>query len=89
MSQAGFYRPNNSSIDNVSCFLCYKSLDGWDEDDDSFLEHKSHAPYCPLVSLDTINSRTITFSTNNWPHIKVEKLSPLNVLEQIFFINLS
>lgn len=80
MSQAGFYRPNNSSEDNVTCFLCNKCLDGWEEGDDSFSEHKSHAPYCPLVCLDSPDARRITFSSNNWPHIKQKNLSPSNVI---------
>ncbi|OAQ29135.1 inhibitor of apoptosis repeat-containing protein [Linnemannia elongata AG-77] len=47
LAEAGFYwKPFSSSPDNVVCFLCGKSLDGWTEDDDPFEEHLSHSRNC-------------------------------------------
>ncbi|BES93793.1 Baculoviral IAP repeat-containing protein [Nesidiocoris tenuis] len=37
--------------DTAQCYWCQKTLDGWEEHDDPWEEHKSHAPYCPYVQL--------------------------------------
>ncbi|EGY16777.1 uncharacterized protein VDAG_07941 [Verticillium dahliae VdLs.17] len=47
LARAGFsWRPLDGSPDNVQCFLCNKSLDGWEEGDDPLDEHVKHAPQC-------------------------------------------
>ncbi|KAJ1969416.1 hypothetical protein IWQ62_000638 [Dispira parvispora] len=47
LAKAGFYfNPQPLSRDAVQCFLCNKSLDGWERSDDPFEEHISHAPDC-------------------------------------------
>ncbi|KAI9830821.1 MAG: hypothetical protein M1819_005346 [Sarea resinae] len=47
LARAGFfYRPTASSADNVACFLCRKSLDGWEEEDSPVSEHLHHSPTC-------------------------------------------
>ncbi|KAJ1657176.1 hypothetical protein IWQ61_003379 [Dispira simplex] len=47
LAKAGFYfNPQPLSQDAVQCFLCNKSLDGWEHSDDPFEEHYSHAPDC-------------------------------------------
>ncbi|KAI9189335.1 hypothetical protein H9P43_000766 [Blastocladiella emersonii ATCC 22665] len=47
MAKAGFfYCPEPDDHCAVRCFLCEKSLNGWDPDDDPFAEHFSHASYC-------------------------------------------
>jgi hypothetical protein len=33
-------------LDNVTCFLCQKSLDGWEQGDDALDEHVKHSPNC-------------------------------------------
>lgn len=47
MARAGFiFQPLPSNPDNVSCFLCSKALDGWEEDDSPLEEHLKHSPEC-------------------------------------------
>ncbi|XP_037945043.1 baculoviral IAP repeat-containing protein 5-like [Teleopsis dalmanni] len=50
MAEAGFYWSGSSSDpDTVTCFLCTKSLDGWEPTDDPWKEHAKHAPQCLFV----------------------------------------
>lgn len=53
------------SIDTVACFMCLKSLDGWEVNDSAWEEHKSHSSTCPLVTLNLQTSRLKTF--DKWP----------------------
>ncbi|KAL1843053.1 hypothetical protein VTJ49DRAFT_3188 [Mycothermus thermophilus] len=47
LAKAGFFfEPHPKSPDNVVCFLCKKSLDGWEEHDDPVEEHLRHSPTC-------------------------------------------
>ena len=47
LAKAGFfYYPNQVNPDNVACFLCRKSLDGWEKGDDPLNEHLKHSPDC-------------------------------------------
>lgn len=40
LAEAGFYHdPSSSSPDNVTCFMCKKSLCGWEPEDDPFEIH--------------------------------------------------
>lgn len=48
MAEAGFYFCGD---DTVKCFVCGKSLDGWENDDDPWKEHEKHAPRCYFVQL--------------------------------------
>ncbi|KAI7825381.1 hypothetical protein BC939DRAFT_129220 [Gamsiella multidivaricata] len=55
LADAGFYwRPAATSPDNVVCFLCGKSLDGWTESDDPYDEHSSHSRTCGWAIVKTI-----------------------------------
>lgn len=45
----------------MACFLCLKSLDGWEPKDSAWQEHKAHSTQCPLVTLHLATSRTRTF----------------------------
>lgn len=58
------------SNDTVSCFLCLKSLDGWEAGDCAWKEHKSHSLTCPLVTLNLQTSRLRTF--DKWPGERVK-----------------
>ncbi|XP_005184865.1 baculoviral IAP repeat-containing protein 5 [Musca domestica] len=50
MAQAGFYWSGNKSDDDtVTCFVCGKTLHGWDPTDDPWKEHAKHAPQCQFV----------------------------------------
>ncbi|KAK2070540.1 hypothetical protein P8C59_005025 [Phyllachora maydis] len=47
LAKAGFvFRPLPDNPDNVVCFLCHKSLDGWEEQDSPLVEHLRHSPDC-------------------------------------------
>ncbi|CAG8455786.1 2658_t:CDS:2 [Acaulospora morrowiae] len=47
LAKAGFYYlPAPRSPDNVICFLCHKSMEGWDPTDDPNIEHITHSPEC-------------------------------------------
>lgn len=35
----------------MECFLCEKSLDGWEATDDPWIEHKKHSPNCQFAQL--------------------------------------
>lgn len=49
MADAGFYVPNTKQKDLVTCFLCNKELDGWEETDDPWEEHNNHSNKCLLA----------------------------------------
>jgi len=49
-----FYHPLQTSPDNVACFLCHKSLDGWEKHDDPLVEHLTHSPDCGWAIVATI-----------------------------------
>lgn len=50
MAEAGFYwHGTETEIDIAACFVCGKELDGWEESDDPWSEHRKHAPQCPFV----------------------------------------
>ena len=40
------FQPLPNNPDNVVCFLCSKSLDGWEEDDNALDEHLKLSPNC-------------------------------------------
>lgn len=47
MAEAGFFwKGTATEPDTAACFLCGKVLDGWEESDDPWMEHKKHAPQC-------------------------------------------
>ncbi|ORX90114.1 inhibitor of apoptosis repeat-containing protein [Basidiobolus meristosporus CBS 931.73] len=52
LAEAGFYfDPQSKEDDSCVCFLCHKSLGGWEEEDNPVTEHISHAPYCAWAKL--------------------------------------
>jgi hypothetical protein len=58
LAKAGlYYFPSQASQDNVACFLCRKSLDGWEEDDDPLSEHLKHAPECGWAIVASIEAK--------------------------------
>ncbi|KAK7794002.1 hypothetical protein R5R35_007437 [Gryllus longicercus] len=47
MAQAGFYAcGSKDETDLAKCFFCNKELDGWEPDDDPWLEHSKHSKNC-------------------------------------------
>ncbi|KAH9221287.1 hypothetical protein DL95DRAFT_519313 [Leptodontidium sp. 2 PMI_412] len=58
LAKAGFfYHPLQTNPDNVACFLCHRSLDGWEEDDDPLAEHLKHSPDCGWAIVATIEKQ--------------------------------
>ncbi|CAD5115143.1 DgyrCDS4147 [Dimorphilus gyrociliatus] len=52
LAEAGFFRPYpRKRPDLAECYICLKPLEGWEEQDDPWTEHKSHMPTCPLSKL--------------------------------------
>ncbi|KAH8307773.1 hypothetical protein KR044_013354 [Drosophila immigrans] len=52
MAEAGFYWTGTKrENDTATCFVCGKTLDGWESDDDPWKEHLKHAPQCEFVKL--------------------------------------
>lgn len=52
MAEAGFFHcPTDQEPDLVKCFACHKELDGWEPEDDPWLEHRSHSGHCPFLQL--------------------------------------
>ncbi|KAL2177674.1 uncharacterized protein P884DRAFT_223292 [Thermothelomyces heterothallicus CBS 202.75] len=57
LAKAGFfYEPHLKSPDNVVCFLCEKSLDGWEENDNPVGEHLKHSPTCGWAIMAAIEA---------------------------------
>lgn len=54
----------------MACFLCLKSLEGWEPSDSAWKEHKAHSAACPLVTLHLASSRVRTFE--RWPGAQVK-----------------
>ncbi|XP_031834715.1 baculoviral IAP repeat containing deterin [Nomia melanderi] len=61
MAAAGFIAiGNKEEPDLAECFICSKQLDGWDPDDDPWIEHKKHNAQCPFVKLNKLDETTWT-----------------------------
>ncbi|KAH8404919.1 hypothetical protein KR222_010426 [Zaprionus bogoriensis] len=52
MAEAGFYWTGTKrENDTATCFVCGKTLDGWESGDDPWKEHLKHAPQCDFVKM--------------------------------------
>ncbi|XP_030370595.1 baculoviral IAP repeat-containing protein 5 [Scaptodrosophila lebanonensis] len=52
MAEAGFYWTGTKrENDTATCFVCGKTLDGWESEDEPWKEHSKHAPQCEFVKL--------------------------------------
>lgn len=52
MAEAGFYWTGTKrENDTATCFVCGKTLDGWESNDDPWKEHLKHAPQCEFVKV--------------------------------------
>ncbi|XP_053681784.1 baculoviral IAP repeat-containing protein 5.2-B [Sabethes cyaneus] len=50
MAEAGFcWHGDDNEEDTAICFVCGKVLDGWEDTDDPWTEHRKHAPQCLFV----------------------------------------
>lgn len=64
MAEAGFYWTGTErENDTATCFVCGKTLDGWESEDDPWKEHLKHAPQCEFVKLGRVES-DMTVSCN-------------------------
>lgn len=71
MAKAGFYFIGNMAKDDDSaiCFVCGKTLDGWENTDEPWIEHKKHSANCKFVQMrrcedDLTVSSMMTFRTD-------------------------
>lgn len=52
MAEAGFYWTGTTrENDTATCFVCAKTLDGWEAEDEPWKEHLKHAPQCEFVKM--------------------------------------
>lgn len=52
MAEAGFiFIGDKDSPDTVKCYLCDKTLDGWDPTDNPWKEHISHSSICSYAQI--------------------------------------
>ncbi|XP_030051327.1 baculoviral IAP repeat-containing protein 5.1 [Microcaecilia unicolor] len=52
MSRAGFIHcPSENEPDVVQCFFCLKELEGWEPDDDPWMEHCTRSADCAFITL--------------------------------------
>lgn len=58
MADAGFYyNPSAEENDNVTCFLCDKSIVGWEEDDDPLAEHLKLSSECGWAIIASLQAK--------------------------------
>ncbi|KAH7396609.1 hypothetical protein DE146DRAFT_614117 [Phaeosphaeria sp. MPI-PUGE-AT-0046c] len=59
LAHAGFvWKPTSVSPDNVQCWACGCSLDGWEETDVPSFEHLTHSPHCGFAVVTAIKLRS-------------------------------
>lgn len=59
LAHAGFvWKPTSLSPDNVQCWACSCSLDGWEETDVPSFEHLTHSPQCGFAVVTAIRMRS-------------------------------
>lgn len=60
MAKAGFFHdPRQDNLDFTTCFLCRKSLDGWEKNDNPLVQHLAYSPDCGwaiVASIDVLYS---------------------------------
>nr|XP_033791459.1 baculoviral IAP repeat-containing protein 5.1-like isoform X1 [Geotrypetes seraphini] len=54
MAQAGFIHcPTENGPDVAQCFFCLRELEGWEPDDDPWMEHCNRSSNCAFITLRT------------------------------------
>lgn len=77
MAAAGFYwSGNEDEIDSATCFICSKVLDGWEDTDDPWMEHKKHAPQCNFVKYGRAQSDLTVRMVFNWTGNSKSSIKP-------------
>ncbi|KAI6785229.1 uncharacterized protein J7T54_006871 [Emericellopsis cladophorae] len=63
LARAGFFfQPWPENPDNVACYLCHKSMDGWEEGDDPLIEHLKHSTSCGWAICAAVESEVEGFA---------------------------
>jgi baculoviral IAP repeat-containing protein 5 len=67
MAKAGFYfSGNGAGDDSATCFVCDKTLDGWERNDDPWVEHEKHSSNCSFVKMrKSEDELTVSQQLNN------------------------
>ena len=61
MAKSGFYCPNpNIEPDTACCFLCMKTLDGWEKSDVPDEEHRRNQNSCHFLDMEEREFRNMT-----------------------------
>lgn len=71
MAKAGFVCTNRTT---AKCYYCDKELDGWEDTDDPWREHRAHAGYCPFVQKYVTVPDPDEFSTLECLQLEKERL---------------
>ncbi|KAK4874467.1 hypothetical protein RN001_013827 [Aquatica leii] len=75
LAEAGFYFiGTQEEPDAVQCFFCDKALDGWDEDDDPWQEHKTHSLECAFAKTNLSEDNLTTGQRLDFHSQLVKKL---------------
>ncbi|CAH2013702.1 unnamed protein product [Acanthoscelides obtectus] len=58
LAEAGFiYVGTKDEPDSTQCFVCKKTLDGWEAEDNPWSEHLKHQKDCPFAALQKSQSK--------------------------------
>ncbi|CAN9516128.1 unnamed protein product [Ophioblennius macclurei] len=72
MAGAGFVHcPSDSEPDVACCFFCLIELEGWEPDDDPWLEHKKRSPSCGFL---TSKKDLMELSVAEFYHMEKQRL---------------
>jgi hypothetical protein len=84
LAQAGFYHdPTESANDNVTCFICNKGLEGWEDGDDALDEHlkrvidKNTHDKCPWATIMGVKRDFDLFGKDEYENGKHDPSSTL------------
>lgn len=84
MAQAGFYRCSNTpGDDTVECFVCFVSLDGWEQGDKPFEEHLNHSSECPFAQGQQVQDE---LTLREWINILRQRNDNINVSDFSFML---
>ncbi|KAL7064239.1 hypothetical protein AAHC03_05301 [Spirometra sp. Aus1] len=80
LAEAGFLHRPDISADCVQCFVCLKTLDGWEAHEDPWKEHEKHSPACPYVKLGQpyeklTRRQTVDLETSRFKHFYADVFS--------------
>ncbi|KAK3931197.1 Baculoviral IAP repeat-containing protein 5 [Frankliniella fusca] len=88
MAEAGFYSlGKKSEPDLAKCYVCLKELDGWEQDDDPWSEHRKHAASCPYVILNKTPDQLTMKENLIMQREQLKKILILNHENKIRMIN--